>query len=796
MWDAPRLDDLTPSRRTAERPNLENERGLDTGEPKVAAVGVGLDRPSAPPSTTAHAAADVGNAPVASRTAMAAVSAGVVGVAVVVSQTWFRPGAFIAQGDVPPFVGTSLAAEHTSLWNHDLTAAGSRSYQIVRSFEVLVTRVVDAFGGGDVVAQRAYYAVLLALVAFGAASFAKCFTSRPFPVAVAALFAFVNPLVLNQLPNPLVLAALAVMGISGALVVRAARGERIPAVVFGVVTMGFSYLVVNIPLLVVAVAWLALLVAVADLLGGPGGFRRAVGLLVRAIPWSVALNLWWLVPLAMAFRGDGALAVAVTTDIRAWAWTHSRASIANVFTLTGSWTWDHPEYARYAPRLGEPYWAWLRFIPAVAALSAPVLLRGRRRRTALALVAIALGLVFVGKGVHAPLADLNLLLYDHLPGYWLLREPATKAGPVLVLVYVALVALALTALLERLDEHRGSERRRLGVAAVLVTAPLALLAFPYPVFDGSLFPTTPVPASSLPSAHVELPEGWRAVAARLNSLPPRGKALVLPLADYYQMPTTWGFYGADVVPRILLREPAIQPTPGAYFSEEDGFTGRVRALEEALVRGRVEGVPDMLRALGVSHVVLRRDLDLTFPGRTFEHPRELAPALTRVSSLSGPVSFGIADVYEVDDESTGIVQLRSADGTPVARSTSRPRLTWTRRSPSSYSVEVSRVTGPVTLILAESHDPGWTLRGLPSGARVEHVEVDGYANGWRIDGADTFRATVDYRPARHARLGLTASLLAGAGAVATAISWGVRALAAPRRLDPGGAPADGRRGTP
>lgn len=697
-----------------------------------------------------------------------------VGVAVATSQTWFKPGHFIAQGDIAPFVRTSVAAEYTWAWNHDLSGAGSPTFQIVKAVEVLVIRGVALLGGDEVAAQRLFYALLLALVAVGAASFARCFTSNWKAIALAGTFACLNAFVLNQVPNPLVLAAIGLMGISGFFVVRAAQGARVSPIVLAAVSVGFSYLLINAPVFAVAALWVVALVGLGTAFAGPGGTKRAAWLVLRALPWAVALNLWWIVPAIPTFLGGSAPEVAVSTDVRAWSWTHVRSSIGNVLALTGMWTWSYREYVPSAPKLDRSWWAWLAFVPALASLAAPVVATARHRRQSLVLLSGALVLVLVGKGVHPPLSGLNYWFYDHVPGFWLLREPMAKVGPPLVLVYAALIAIGLTSLVER-HGARPARRSSLGPIALAVAA-AATVAFPYPLWNGTLIPDDkPV----LPSAHVRLPDGWRAAADHLNGEPLRGKALVLPLNDFYQVPTTWGYYGVDVIPSALLRRPTIQPLPENYFVEPQSYMAAARGLQRGLIDGDIGSVPRLLQALGVSHVVVRHDLDRDFPGRSFADPDRIEESLAASPSLRHARSFGVADVYTVDAPSA-LVQVREPEGSDLEPS-ALPELSWHRQNPTRYAGRVSGANGPFLLTLAESFDAGWRLSGVPDGVSASHQRVDGYANGWLVDGAGTFDLTVQYAPARRARWALGLSWLAGGAAVAASAYGTARSILGRRR---------------
>ena len=149
--------------------------------------------------------------------------------AVAATQTWFRPGTFIATGDVPPFFRTDLMAEWSSLWGHALSGGGSVSFQATaRAPELLMLELTRVLGWDATTAQRLFYSLLAAATVAGAVAFARRFTQRPIPVAAAGLVAFFNPFVLQHLPNPVPLWSIALMGFAGSLILRAARASPSP----------------------------------------------------------------------------------------------------------------------------------------------------------------------------------------------------------------------------------------------------------------------------------------------------------------------------------------------------------------------------------------------------------------------------------------------------------------------------------------------------------------------------------------------------------------------------------------
>ena len=565
--------------------------------------------------------------------------------AALATQTWFRPGTFVATGDVAPFFRTNLSPELSTLWGHSLSSGGSASFQaFARWPEILALRIAAAVGGSPPTAQRWFFTCIATAAAAGAVWFASAFARSPLARTAAGVVAVFNPFVLQHVPNPLVLWSIALMGIAGGLVVRAAQG-RAPAPMWlaGLSVFG-AYLAVNPPLLAMVAIWTAGLGASASWFVAPGASGRACRFLLRATPWALLLNLWWLLPYGFALMSQGTgYVVQAQTDVLAWSWTQVRLSPANVASLDGHWGWSFPEYFPYASTIDASIWGPLRFgLPALA-FAAPGLARRDRRRPAAAFALLAVVLLFLSKGLHPPLSNVNLFLYRHVPGMWLLREPLSKLGPMLVLLYAVMVAISLEGVRDLVARSAGPAPVALRAAVAIMT--IGAVGFAYPMWTGQVVPDR---RPMLPSAHVQVPDGWLRLADSLDRSPVRGKALVLPLDDFYQMPTTWGYYGVDSIPRSLLARPTIQFLPGSYYGDLPAFASAVRGVQTALLNGDTAAVPPLLRSLGVSYVIVRHDLDVSFPGRRFVAPDALAATLASSAGVRHQASYGVADLFEFD----------------------------------------------------------------------------------------------------------------------------------------------------
>ena len=130
-----------------------------------------------------------------------------------------------------------------------MSGAGSPSFQpLTRWPELATLGVARLTGASPMTAQRWFYSLLVVAAVVAAVWFASAFVQRPFARAAAGIVAFFNPFVLQHLPNPLPLWSIAIMGLAGGLVVRAARGRSPAPVALAGVSVFGAYLAVNPPL--------------------------------------------------------------------------------------------------------------------------------------------------------------------------------------------------------------------------------------------------------------------------------------------------------------------------------------------------------------------------------------------------------------------------------------------------------------------------------------------------------------------------------------------------------------------
>lgn len=574
------------------------------------------------------------------------------GLTVLACTQWFGGGRFIASGDVAPYVRDGLAAELASLWNHQSAPTGSPSYAITGAPDVVLLRLTGLVGLPATAAQFLAYALVFAFAAAGASHLAATWVRRPWPVAYAGMLATVNAYVLVNHPNLLPVLAIGLAGLLPGQLLRAARGDRVRPARLAVLTVATGYLAQNPPLVMILAGVVVSCVAVAAVCWGRTAVRRLGRLFLRGLPWVVLLNLWWVVPFAATFLdpGDG-MRFSAQTDVALWAWTHVRSSLDNVLTLNTHWGWEYPEYFPYAQQLDSGWWAWLRWVPpALAVVGALSGLDDRseaRRRANLVLCAVIPVVAVFATGTHPPFGPVNLWIFEHVPGVWLLREPMSKLGVVLVLGYAVLGARGLAWLAGVVPPRFTAPADQWRTLAADAAVPLAVLsavaaiAYPWPLWTGAVVPQT---RTGLPGARVAVPQDWHRIADVVNAAPDGGRVLVLPVNDYYQVTTTWGYHGVDQIPVQLLRRPTIQLLPGGYFDAQPAVSALVTAVQDDLLAGDFAGAYAVLGRLGVGHVIVRADVTPALAAPKML-PQRLSAALARLPGSQLEARYGVADAY-------------------------------------------------------------------------------------------------------------------------------------------------------
>jgi arabinofuranan 3-O-arabinosyltransferase len=634
-------------------------------------------------------------------------------VAIAASQSWFQGGRVIASGDLAPPLAPAM--DYVSHWSNFLTGEGGPSYSIIQLPYFETISLWKELGLTEAAFQRVWLSLLFAGAAGAVVFLALALTGSPFGAGVAGILACFNAYRLTTQADPIPLLATIMAGLLGGLVVLSASRNVNPAW-FALVSLGMGYVFVNPAHAALVIIWVVICTVLVCGQHGRNGLSSAIRFLARAVPLAIILNLWWIVPAALTIFGSEFTARFAASGVEMWSWTHARSSLLNALTLNTTWAWSYPEYFPYATSLETFPFSALRFLAPLLAAAGVVVSVRRGRRLAIMLGVVVIGSVWVAKGLHPPFPMVNRWVYDTVPGFWLFRDPA-KVLLLVSLAFALLGGIAVTQLAR--FAARATQRRAAGLAASsLVLA--GAVGYPYPLLTGEVIPDQ---RPLLPSAHVKVPDFWRRAASVLNSRNPSGKVLVLPASDFYQLPTTWGYHGVSFT-GMLLRQPVIELVPGGYFRPPGSVSSIVRSIERDILDGDSVGLSRKLGSLGVSHLVLRGDLDTSFPGRTFRDPSLLEAALGRLPIVAPEETFGPISLYRIT-EFDGLALAR-IPAEYVASDALVPDLL------EGLPPQVALVTQPNAISTSFPSAQGGRAIDLPGGStQVLRMESERL---WRVDG--------------------------------------------------------------
>ncbi len=604
---------------------------------------------------------------------------------------------------------------------------------------------------------------------------------------------------------------------SGANLPAMRRGLALAALV-GLV---FPVVVINLPQAIIIAAVITAGAAVSLLLA-PRGVRWHVvraNLLVAGL--AMLLSAWWLWPTIHYYILSLPHAVvAAVTDPASWSGTQARSSFWNELLLAPQWSWSQDFVAVY-DIYQQPLMRILLAVPAVASLAAfGAAHHPAERRVSLVLYAALLLFLFLGKGQHVPASYLNLLAYENVPGFWLLREPWGKIAFFVVLALALLVGLGLDEIILRLSlAIRRPHLAALPAALLLALFPLTM----YPLFSRDLLYRA---SALLPSPQIQIPNYWFESATALSHEPENSRVLLTPSDTFYSVPYTWGGYFADGLADRLLPKSVVSKDYG-YIQFNPEYSQLVDRVYQALEDPASTADPtNLLALLNIRYIFSRGDIaELSRPlGGPVPDPR-LEVILSRLETMPAMkpyATFGPLKVYRIADEYflpriyvpehlemladralpaaghltsslllNAYVASSDADRLNLGQLPAcQPRLAFEQLNPTQYRIQVNGDCAAYVLAFSSGYDPNWQALILPDnpappgaasglaywGGRVidmtgatasaaplgdlgdlqggepvpstVHIRVNGYANGWLIRHAGPHAIILQYRPQR------------------------------------------------
>ncbi len=407
------------------------------------------------------------------------------------------------------------------------------------------------------------------------------------------------------------------------------NGQRLVGNALGFVAVSSiltSFITVNPPLL--ALVGLVLVTLFIYTLISQVGIRlKIIKTLIFLSVVCILVNLWWIIPFSAQvipfIQGSSSLGTPTTID--SWSFVHARASFLNLFQLNGLWAWGS-EYFPYAESYANPLLILLAFVPMLLAFSG-LLFKSKYLRINLLFSVSVLALLFLSKGIHPPFESVNLFFYEYIPGFFLFREPFPKFFILLLIPLALLIGSSVNSIAARLRKVRIFHGRVVsGVFVGLIICSFLISAFPLVTGDVILGKTESLPFDS----YVKIPAYWYDASDYINAQKGDFRILLIPSDDYYQMPYTWGYYGADAFPSRLIVKPVIQQLSGGYTTNEE-LTSLVYSK---IALNETAGFVSLLSLLNVKYLLQRNDVSWNLTDRTILSPETVKSFLGSVPGVN------------------------------------------------------------------------------------------------------------------------------------------------------------------
>jgi arabinofuranan 3-O-arabinosyltransferase len=577
---------------------------------------------------------------------------------VLIAQTWFKAGAAIASGDIPPPNGTAWLSRVFDAWTPSGANLGGPSLLQAQLPWAAILEISIKLGWTAEFAQRAWYTILLVGVGLSAIGLFRALQfSRQSTTVATCAYVFNAYVVSTIATNPIYLAALALLAAVPAAVLGAATGrtsKRTAAVLIGIAAPMIGYVYQNPPLagMVIMIAMCSPLLAWA--VGGRQAAKNAAVTVGLGMLLLLALSAYWIVPAAVQI---GSVASQQLAPLSSWAWTEIRAFLQNSFWLNTMWSWKFPEYDPFASAYESLPLQVLKFAFPITAFSSLLLpgmgrrgparpAEANRLRLAVPAATGALILLFISTGTNPP----GNILFDRLyalPFGWLLREPG-RFLMAAALFYSVMAAATMDYLFSRL--HLVSTKF-LSLAFEGATAAAicgVLVSAGFPLITGAVVPDKrPI----LPPAHVRLPDYWTEMTGFINSMPQPGVLLVLPPDDFYQMPYRWGYYGSDGFIPNMVQRPVLIPHGQGYTPAADELINAVNLAADSIVAGHWVQTERLMSTLGATLVLVRRDVQAPFAGHNIMPSTALAGSLERSPSFRLIHTSGSLELFSLRNAS-------------------------------------------------------------------------------------------------------------------------------------------------
>jgi arabinofuranan 3-O-arabinosyltransferase len=572
---------------------------------------------------------------------------------------WFKPGCFIAGGDVAQYLDVSnLMRFFPWAWDERI-AAGEPCMHTTFSL------------------PYGYFWLLFKKLGFHLITVEKAWVFCTFFASAVSMYVFVRGFLRDKSGiAPLFSAVLYVFNLFLIVAPLIIQYNLAPLYMFGPLTLSFwgrglsagtvrnkcgcaggcavsslLYANANVNLPHVAAFWvIILLYAAYHFLFISSRKTRDVLFIIGTLVLYGLINIWWVVSsfLAMVHVSD------VMQGTRS-GWNLLQAThLSDAFRFLGFWAWTHTHNAvPYFP-FHEQYQTWLLLLLSYGAVFFALCAVFLRKKEALfPLMTLVAGL-FLVKGSTGPLGFVYEFFWKNVHGCWVFREPWSKFTHINVFAVSVLFGIAVSEVWRRCKAWSPRSRPAALIAARVKTP--FLIIYPVVMVIGVLVAAYPSVTgaviwdqynNNMRSMQVKVPEYWPRLGAWFRERDPHARVFILPRTGYASAPYDWesGFMAATTAAISYLPNQLAYATDFPTTRAHELFNGLFAFFE----KDNSEDMSGVLKMLGVAYVLQQNDISWKFASPGTLSPAEMMNVLRARPELVLKQRFGKLDLYEVRD---------------------------------------------------------------------------------------------------------------------------------------------------
>lgn len=565
---------------------------------------------------------------------------------------WYKDHFIIANGDNFPYYFNSQSKFFYDLFVWDIRNGGLPSVWptciVIHASWYVLQRIGISIGIIQIIYLIFYFFGSGTSMFFLVKTIHKCDTDLPFPL-VSSLFYMFNIFVLIEILNDSVRWTLVFLPLLLAFYIRLIEDINLNknywnnCVLFAIIsTFLFSFASQNLPLIGIIVLSLVIF----------GGYYRvkynykSLKILCITFLLLILINIWWIIPIfyqvSFSLIHPDSL-ITTVTNVNDWAFTHQRASFLNLFWLNGIYSWS-PEYIPFITFYSSFIVIFICFTPIIIGFSTLLLNKGRNLLICFISLVILL-LLFLTKGLHSPFENINIFLYNQIPGMFMFREPYIKFFIIVAILLSILIGLFAYSVLSYIQETKWGHK------TIITSIFLCAVVMCFFITTGPFLSSMVMDRQTdvLPySAYVQIPSDWMDMEHYIDEKPGFFNILITPNNDYYQMPYTWGYYGADALPPVLLSKPTLQIQ--TVYVTNSNYNFMITKVFKSLMNANETQNYNEFSIFNIRYILQRNDIDSSFRKNFIPSAGDENKMLSEQIALYPEKSIGNLTLYAVSDD--------------------------------------------------------------------------------------------------------------------------------------------------